>query len=43
MIWGMITFEGKLKIYRIDGTMNLSKYIDLIGTKVFPELVNLGF
>ncbi len=43
MIWGMILFNGKFKIYRVDGMMNSNNYIDLLEKHVIEDIVEMGF
>ncbi len=42
MIWGFITSFGKLKIYKIEGKVNSSKYIDLLENKFLDDAVECG-
>ena len=43
MVWGMVTFNGNFKIYKIDGNMNSEKYIELLEKYVLKDLIELGY
>lgn len=37
LVWGAISFNGPLKLIRIDGSLNSEKYIEILKENIFSN------
>ena len=42
MIWGFVTYEGVNKVDSCEGTMNSTKYLEMLEKMFLKDMVDMG-